>query len=394
MVHLITGYAGKPHVTSSSDGAVNMGMYGKGKYILDIGEKFGYEIISNNVIKIKSGYAINQGRKIEIAINDYEEVTIDNGLQGMKRCDLIVLRYEKSPDSGIETASLVAIKGISGDTYTVPECLKGDILAGEGIDDFLLYKVSISGLSIEKVESMFTVTKSGMEILKEYKDLLAGHTETLSRMGEEMTDLGKSVADGKALVAKAISDKGVSTATDAVFAVLADNIRQMAANQYSAGVTAADGRAAPGTVNYQSGYNSGWNQGVAAADNRANSNSANWQNGYATGVAQADGRAAPGTVNYQSGYNAGVNATYEDARGNLGSHDYSMLGCCITSAYKESIYPQTYPYGNISAAGQFCSVGPTISKKLGEKYYDFILVAWYCPSVSWNGWHVMDSWAI
>lgn len=187
MVHLITGYAGKPHVTSSSDGAVNMGMYGKGKYILNIGEKFGYEIVSNNIIKIKSGYAINQGRKIEIAINDYEEVTIDNGLQGMKRCDLIVLRYEKSPDSGIETASLAVIKGISSDTYVAPTYSEGDILAGEGIDDFLLYKVFISGLSIEKVETQFTVTKSIMEILDEYKkmpselDRMLGSLNTLSK---------------------------------------------------------------------------------------------------------------------------------------------------------------------------------------------------------------------
>ncbi|MCM1258793.1 MAG: hypothetical protein NC307_13190 [Roseburia sp.] len=247
MVHLITGYAGKPHVTSSSDGAVNMGMYGKGKYILDIGEKFGYEIISNNLIKVKSGYAINQGRKIEIAINDYEEVTIDNGLQGMKRCDLIVLRYEKSPDSGIETASLVAIKGISGDAYTEPEYAEGDILAGEGVDDFLLHKVFISGLNIEKVESVFTVTKSGMEILEEYKGMLG-------QLDIKMTELGKSVADGKALVAKAISDFGYATAAEASFYALAESAKQMGNVRwnggYAKGVSDADGRVLSGNATW------------------------------------------------------------------------------------------------------------------------------------------------
>lgn len=294
MVHLITGYAGKPHVTSSSDGAVNAGMYGKGKYILNLGEKFAYEIISNNLIKIKSGFALNQGRKIEIAINDYEEVIIDNGLQGMKRCDLIVLRYEKSPDSGMETASLVVIKGTSSDVYAEPEFTEGDILSGGGIDDILLYKVFINGLSIDKVESAFSVTSSLMDILAEHRELSAGMGKQITFLLEEMSNLGKSVADGKALVAKAISDKGISTAAEAAFAVLADNASRMATHQYNAGVAAADGR--------------------------PNSNSANWQNGYATGVAQADGRALPGTVNYQSGYNQGV--TDADNRANSNSANW------------------------------------------------------------------------
>lgn len=41
---------------------------------------------------------------------------------------------------------------------------------------------------------------------------------------KEITDLKKSVSDGKTLVAGAITDKGVETAADATFAVMADNI--------------------------------------------------------------------------------------------------------------------------------------------------------------------------
>ena len=113
--NLITGYAGKSHITSAGDGAVNAAVLGNGRYVLDIAEKFAYELISNNQIRIKSGYAVNQGRKIELAVNDYEELTIDNGLQGVKRCDLIAITYEKNLETGIETAVMNVIKGTSGD---------------------------------------------------------------------------------------------------------------------------------------------------------------------------------------------------------------------------------------------------------------------------------------
>ena len=161
--NLITGYAGKAHITSGGDGAVNAALFGKGRYVLDIGEHFSYEIISNNLIRIKSGYAINQGRKIELAVNDYEELTIDNGLQGVKRCDLIAITYEKNLETGIETAVMNVIKGTSGDDYLNPEHTVGNILNGDAKDDFLLYRVKINGLSIESVEKLFDVRKSLIE---------------------------------------------------------------------------------------------------------------------------------------------------------------------------------------------------------------------------------------
>lgn len=158
--NLITGYAGKSHITSAGDGAVNAAVLGNGRYVLDIAEKFAYELINNNQIRIKSGYAVDQGRKIELAVNDYEELTIDNGLQGVKRCDLIAITYEKNLETGIETATMNIIKGTSGDDYTDPEYTAGDIIAGDIKDDFLLYRLKLNGISVEAVEPLFEVRKS------------------------------------------------------------------------------------------------------------------------------------------------------------------------------------------------------------------------------------------
>ena len=162
--NLITGYAGKSHITSAGDGAVNAAILGTGRYVLDVAEKFAYELISNNQIRIKSGYAIDQGRKIELAVNDYEELIIDNGLQGVKRCDLVAITYEKNLETGIETATMNIIKGTSGDDYIDPEHTSGDIIVGDVKDDFLLYRLKINGLSIEAVEPLFKVRKSFVEM--------------------------------------------------------------------------------------------------------------------------------------------------------------------------------------------------------------------------------------
>ncbi len=396
MVHLITGYAGKPHVTSASDGALNAGIYGKGKYILNMGEKFAYEIISNNLIKVKSGFAINQGRKIEIAINDYEEVTIDNGLQGMKRCDLIVLRYEKNSDSGIETASLAVIKGTSTDAYTEPVYTEGDILTGKAVDDILLYKVFINGLSIESIESAFTLTDSLMDILAEQKRASSDMGRQIATLSANVSNLGKSVADGKALLASTISAWGNPTASDASFEVLNSAINKTVGtygdnryNQgYVKGVQDADGRALPGTVNYQSGYNAG----VVAADGRAAPGTVNYQSGYNAGVAAADGRALPGTVNYQSGYNAGVAAADTQSLASIknGRPGVTKFGYAITCAFmsENDLVPGKYPTASIYTSGI-----ELIHKFIFGKSIYFIMFCW-AGSISWNGWHVIETWYI
>ena len=50
--HIVTGYAGKEHVTSADAGALNAGIVGSGKYVLKTGNQFAVEIVSNNLIKV------------------------------------------------------------------------------------------------------------------------------------------------------------------------------------------------------------------------------------------------------------------------------------------------------------------------------------------------------
>jgi hypothetical protein len=160
MMHLVTGHAGIEHIKPSDDGAFNAGVVGTGKYVFDLGKKFSYEIVSNNLVKILDGELINQGRHANIPINNYEEVTIENGLQGVKRYDLICARYTKNADTSIESADLVVVKGTSSTTPSDPACVEGNILEGALIDDFPLYRVRIDGLNIVGVDCLFEVIPS------------------------------------------------------------------------------------------------------------------------------------------------------------------------------------------------------------------------------------------
>ena len=152
-------------MTSAQQGACNAAMYGAGKYVLNVGNQFAYEIISNNLIKIQDGYAINQGRLMGIDSTLYEEMIIDNGLQGVKRVDLICMKYTQNADTGVENVEMVVVKGTSGDTYADPSTVSGDILAGAVEDDFPLYRVKIDGINITAVEPLFNIMVSAQELV-------------------------------------------------------------------------------------------------------------------------------------------------------------------------------------------------------------------------------------
>ena len=187
---LVTGYAGTPHVTATQQGAYNAGTFSKGKYVLNLGNKFAYELISNNLIKIKDGYAVNQGRFLGMDNGDYEELSIDNGLSGVKRSDLIVMRYAKNVDTGIETATMMVVKGTSGDAYTDPEYCSGNILSGAVTDDLLLYRVNINGLSVESVDTLFTVKGNTEELLAVVQKQIDTLNSSLKKETVGVSDMG------------------------------------------------------------------------------------------------------------------------------------------------------------------------------------------------------------
>ena len=171
-MEIITGYTGKPHVTSEQDRDVNIGVVGEGSYVLQTGMQLAAEVSSNNEIKIRDGVLMHQGCTASIKKNTYDSLIIINGSQGMKRIDLIVARYEKNQDNGIESLDLKVIQGTPAEsTPTVPEYTEGDIQAGDYVADMPMYQVIIDGLNITEVKKVFEVAPSIDAMKKEIAEL-------------------------------------------------------------------------------------------------------------------------------------------------------------------------------------------------------------------------------
>lgn len=155
---MITGEAGVEHVTSANAGALNAMEIGTGKYVFNLDNKFEYNLQSNNLIRIYKGQGIMNGRHFEMSPDQYQDLEISNGTQNEFRKDLVVIRYTKNLDTGIETGALVVIEGESVSQDPVdPEYNDGNILEGESVVDFPLYRINISGLNVTGVDKLFEV---------------------------------------------------------------------------------------------------------------------------------------------------------------------------------------------------------------------------------------------
>lgn len=168
-IELITGYAGSGHISSADAGRFNAGVCGVERYVLGTGTKFAYSIESSNLIEIGSGDAVDQGRHIIIPQNSVENAAIENGNQNRTRIDVIALRYSKDTSTGIESASLVVIKGAEvslGSTPSAPAVTTGNIFNGAAVDDFPLYHVLIEETQITSVTKVFSEIPSLAEMGK------------------------------------------------------------------------------------------------------------------------------------------------------------------------------------------------------------------------------------
>lgn len=171
-MEIITGYTGKPHVTSEQDRDVNIGVVGEGSYVLQTGMQLAAEVSSNNEIKIRDGVLMHQGCTASIKKNTYDSLTITNGSQGMKRVDLIVARYEKNQDNGIESLDLKVIQGTPAESNpAAPQYTEGDIQAGDYVADMPMYQVIIEGLNITEVKKMFKVIGSNKDLSNKVAEL-------------------------------------------------------------------------------------------------------------------------------------------------------------------------------------------------------------------------------
>lgn len=161
-LHLVTGYAGENHVTSADQGSLYAAIMGSGQYVLNRGNKLSASIITNNQVRVLDGDILMQGRHIRLNENSYVDVTIENGVAGELRNDLIVARYTVNGETGVEDCNLVVLKGTPSATDPVdPAHTVGDIINDHAtVNDMPLYRVPLNGLNVQELVPLFTIANS------------------------------------------------------------------------------------------------------------------------------------------------------------------------------------------------------------------------------------------
>lgn len=151
-MNIITGYRGEPHITSQQDRNVNIGIFGSGTHIVNVGSQMAATIVSANEITIADGLMVAEGCTATIERGTTESMMIENGAQGMLRKDLIVARYTKTSGTGVEDMQLAVITGTPAASAPAdPAYTSGSIANGDVLVEFPLYRVNINGINVESV---------------------------------------------------------------------------------------------------------------------------------------------------------------------------------------------------------------------------------------------------
>ena len=158
---IVTGKTGTPHVTSRQFRGMMEGIIGQDSYIITHGENLEPELVTNNKLKIKSGMMCHHGNISTVEIDTYDEVTIQNGTQGMKRIDLIVNRYSKVEGTGIEKNNWVVIQGTpAAEDPVAPEYTEGNLQEGDLVDDCPVFEAHLDGINVTEIKKLLIVSPS------------------------------------------------------------------------------------------------------------------------------------------------------------------------------------------------------------------------------------------
>ena len=183
-MNIITGYRGEPHITSQQDRNVNIGIFGSGTHIVNVGSQMAATIVSANEITIADGLMVAEGCTATIERGTTESMMIENGAQGMLRKDLIVARYTKTSGTGVEDMQLAVITGTPAASAPAdPAYTSGSIANGDVLVEFPLYRVSINGINVESV----TRIPSLISLPESIEEMQTALTDAVTRINAEET---------------------------------------------------------------------------------------------------------------------------------------------------------------------------------------------------------------
>lgn len=161
-------------IYASDDSRIYASIMG-GEGIHHIGSCMDAEAVGSNQLRISDGVASIQGRIAIIDPEDSETVTMDAGVSGYKRNDLVVLDFMRNGNDEIIT--LQAVKGTQGTVGTDPKIIQQDLTRGGTHRQVPLWRVKFNGTLIEGVERYGEIQPNIVDCVKTQQgsiDLIGG----------------------------------------------------------------------------------------------------------------------------------------------------------------------------------------------------------------------------
>lgn len=158
---IFDGHHGEEVISSQQSADINTGIYGDGCYVLPVGSEFEAATVSNNEVTIQDGICSIQGHRGGLDYGQNQSFTIENGASGLRRRDLLIIRYTKDESTLVESFSFHTIKGTAAASDPEdPDITEADIRDGALVTEAALYRVHIDGLSIVAVERIWEYPES------------------------------------------------------------------------------------------------------------------------------------------------------------------------------------------------------------------------------------------
>lgn len=156
-LELVTGYQGQDHVTAEQWADFNRGIYGDAA-ILPVGSEMAVDIQTANQITVKDGIGVFDGREVYIGYGETENIAIASGTQGMLRNDIVVIKYTKQEETGVESVAFEVVEGTpAASNQTDPAYADQDIRTGVFTSQKPFCRVRINGTAIEGVDMLVDV---------------------------------------------------------------------------------------------------------------------------------------------------------------------------------------------------------------------------------------------
>ena len=186
-MELVTGRSGKPHITSQQVRQLQQGIFGANACILNTGSMLTPEVQSSNKIRIKDGALMFQGALFTVKVGGYDEVTINNGNQGMKREDVIAVKYTYDSSRNIESGEWAVVQGTpAASNPAVPSMpvTDGDIQAGDAEVYCPVFVINLDGINV-----------TGVDIIPPMMDDMSTINKYLSELSSDFTKIKNYIVE-------------------------------------------------------------------------------------------------------------------------------------------------------------------------------------------------------